>query len=51
MTITKINIETGQETNYGGGYNESDVKEITKGYKFNGLFFEKKNSKYIFTVE
>jgi len=51
MTIKKINIETEQETNYGSGYSEADIKEITKGYTFNGLFYERKNSKYIFIVE
>lgn len=30
--------------------NNQDIKEITKGYKFNGLFYERKNSKYIFIV-
>lgn len=51
MTITKIDTKTEQEFNYGGGYTEEEVKEIIKGYKFNGLFYERTNSKYIYIVE
>jgi hypothetical protein len=50
-TITKVNTITEIETNYGGGYDEQDVKLITNGYKFNGLFYERKGSKFIFIVE
>ena len=49
--ITKIDTETKKEYNYGGGYTEQDIQEITKGYKHNGLFYERKNSKYIFIVK
>lgn len=49
--VTKINIKTNEESNYGGGYTEEDVKLITKGYTYNGLFYERKNSNYIFIVE
>lgn len=51
MTIKKINVETEQEINYGGGFTEKEIKEITKGYTFNGFFYERQNSKYIFYVE
>lgn len=50
-TITKVNAETGKETNYGKGYTIEDVKEITKGYKFNGMFYNRKGSKYMFFVK
>ena len=49
MTIKKINAK-GKETNYGSGYtNPYDV--IPKNYKFNGLFYEAKNTKTIYIVE
>ena len=48
--VTKINIETEKEYNY-GSYTKEDVKLITRGYKFNGLFYERKNSKFIFIVQ
>lgn len=51
MKIKKINILTGAETNYGEGYDENDIRQITSGYVFNGLFYERKNSNYIFIVE
>lgn len=49
--VTKIDSTTGKETNYGGGYTENDVKDITKGYTFNGMFYTRKNSKYMYIVE
>ena len=50
MTVTKINIKTGEETNYGSGYTEADVKDIVRGYHFNGLFYEKANSNTMYIV-
>jgi hypothetical protein len=50
-TITKIDTKTDKEANYGGGHTEQDVKAITRGYTFNGLFYERKGSRYIFIVE
>lgn len=50
-TITKIEIATEKEFDYGGGYTEEDVKAITKGYKFNGMWYERKNGKYMFIVD
>lgn len=49
-TIKKINVDTKKETNYGNGYTEEDVRNITKGYVFNGMFYDRKGSKYIFVV-
>lgn len=49
--VTKVEIATGNETNFGCGYSEEDVKAITKGYKFNGLFYERKNGKFIYIVD
>lgn len=51
--VTKIEIETGKEIDYGGGYTEKDVKDITKGYKRNADFgyYERKNGKYMFFVD
>lgn len=33
-----------------GIYSEFDMKLIVRGYHFNGLFYEKKNSNTIYTV-
>lgn len=33
-----------------GIYSEADVKLIVRGYHFNGLFYEKKNSHTIYTI-
>lgn len=49
--VTKVEIATGSETNYGCGYSEEDVKAITKGYTFNGLFYERKNGKFIYIID
>ena len=49
--VTKLDSRSGKETEYGGGYTEEDVKLITKGYKFNGLFYDRKGSSIIYTVE
>lgn len=47
-SITKVD-SNGKETNFGKGY--TDVYEvIPKSYKFNGLFYESKNSKIIYIV-
>lgn len=48
--VTKVDSKTGKETNYGGGYTEEDVKDITRGYKYNGLFYERIGSRYFFMV-
>lgn len=48
--IIKINTDTKEEKNYGKGYSKEDVKAMTKGHVFNGLFYERKNSKFIFIV-
>ena len=50
-TVIKVDSKTGKEKNFGGGYTESDVKEITKGYTFNGMFYDRKGSKYFYIVE
>ena len=34
-----------------GTWGEEDMKLIVRGYHFNGLFYEKKNSNTIYTVE
>ena len=49
--VTKINSENGQEVNYGTYTNFDDVKAIVKGYKLNGLFYNRIGSKYFFIVE
>jgi hypothetical protein len=49
--VTKINSENGQEINYGTYTNFEDVKAITKGYKFDGLFYNREGSKFFFIVE
>lgn len=49
-TVSKMNIKTGEEIKY-GIQNEEDMKAITKGYHFNGLFYERKNSNTIYVVD
>ncbi len=49
--ITKVNYITEKEQNYGGGYTAEDVKSITKGYHFNGCFYNRVGSKYFYIVE
>ena len=47
--VEKGDIKTDKVTNL-GIYNESDMKSIIKGYHFNGMFYEKKNSDTIYIV-
>lgn len=47
--VIKVEIATGKEQNM-GTWGEDDVKAITQGYKFNGLFYERKNGKNIYIV-
>lgn len=47
--VIKINCRTGEEKNY-GRYDLDDVKLITKGYTFNGCFYTRKNSTWMFIV-
>ncbi len=49
-TVTKINVKTEEETVY-THCSELDVKDIVKGYKFNGLFYERANSNYMYIVD
>lgn len=51
--VTKVEIATGKEINYGCGYTMEDVKAITRGYKPNNEFgyYERSNGKYMFFVE
>ncbi len=48
--VMKCDIITEEWSDY-GTYTEEDVKLIVRGYHFNGLFYEKKNSNTIYTVE
>lgn len=49
MKIIKVDAN-GKEHNYGSGY--KDVYEvIPKNYKFNGLFYEAKDTKTIYIVK
>lgn len=47
--VEKGDIKTDKVTNM-GIYNESDMNSIIKGYHFNGMFYEKKNSNTIYIV-
>lgn len=47
--VEKGDIKPDKVTNV-GIYNESDMKSIIKGYHFNGMFYEKKNSDTIYVV-
>ena len=49
MKIIKIDSK-GKEYNYGNGY-KNPYEVIPKSYKFNGLFYENKNTKTIYIVE
>ena len=49
--VIKIDSKTEKEQNMGGGYTEQDVKVITKGYTFNGLYYDRKGSRYFYIVE
>lgn len=51
MKVKKVNVVNEYVIDYGGGFDESDVERITKGYHYNGLFYTRKNSKYFFIVE
>lgn len=48
--IEKYNPRLNNWESFGGGYSEEEVKEITKGYKDNGLFYERQGSRVIFIV-
>lgn len=48
--IEKCDITT-EEWSDLGKYTEEDMKLIVRGYHNNGLFYEKKNSNTIYTVE
>lgn len=50
MARYKVEKLTENETINYGEWDEEDVKLIVRGYKFNGLFYERKNSKAIFVV-
>ena len=47
--VVKIDIRTNEEINYGPQC-EEDMKAITRGYHFNGLFYEKSNSNIMYIV-
>ena len=49
-SVIKINSQTGEEIDYGAYMDYEDVKLITKGYTFNGLFYTRAKSKYLFIV-
>ena len=48
--VIKVNGDNGNEINYGTYTDLDDVKAITNGYTFNGLFYTRKNSKFFFIV-
>ena len=48
--VIKINCRTGEEINYGKYSDYDDVKLITKGYTFNGCFYNRKSSAWMFIV-
>ena len=50
-SIEKYNPKTDEWENMGGGYTENDVKQITKGFPFNGMFYTRKNSQIMYVVE
>lgn len=48
--VMKCDTTTEKWSDY-GTVTEEDMKLIVRGYHFNGLFYEKKNSHTIYTVE
>lgn len=48
--ISKYEPKEDKWYSYGGGYTEEDVKAITKGYKSNGLFYERKGTRTMYEV-
>ena len=48
--IEKYNADTKTWENFGGGYTKEEVKQITKGYPFDGLMYSRKNSATFFIV-
>lgn len=46
--VEKVNIETGETLKYGTMADYRDAVPIN--YTFNGFFWERKNSKYIYIV-
>ena len=49
--VIKVDSKTENEMNMGSGYTEEDVKIITRGYTFNGLYYDRKGSRYFYIVE
>lgn len=49
-TVNKYNAKLDKWENLGSGYTADDVRAITKGYKFNGLFYERKGTMNMFEV-
>lgn len=49
--VIKVDSITEEEKNYGGGYTKEDVDQIVKGYVFNGIFYDRKGSRYFYMVE
>lgn len=43
-TVKKYNAKSDRWLDLGCGYTEDDVNAITKEYKFNGLFYERKGT-------
>lgn len=51
MKVKKVNVEDESVIDYGGGYDDDDVKLLTKGFVYNGLFYTSMDSPYFFIVE
>ena len=48
--IEKYDAVSKKWENFGGGYTEEEVKQITKGFPFDGLMYSRKNSRTFFIV-
>ena len=51
MKVKKVDVISERVIDYGDGYDDVDVKLLTKGYTYNGFFYTRKNSNFIFIVE
>lgn len=48
--IIKVNSHTAEEIDFGLRSDFGDVLRITRGYRYNGIFFTRKNCKWFYIV-
>ena len=50
-TIQKFDCKTNKWENFGGGYTSEEVKQIIKGFPFDGHYYSRKNGNTFYLVE